>query len=361
MSSSENRPPVFASIDAMEPFDLERYSRQVRFVPLGAAGQARVASGRVTVVGCGALGSAVAMTLVRAGVGRLRIIDRDLPEISNLPRQCLFDEADVAAGVPKAAAAKRHLERINSTAVVEAVVADLTAGNCEALLGGADVIVDGTDNFEARFIVNEFACRQGVPWVHGGAIGAEGRVLTVVPGRTACLRCLIPDPPPAGAMPTCETAGIIGPAAIVVGAVESAEAIKLLSGSCDRIGNQLLVCDLWEGVWRTVDLSSLAVDGCPTCRGGDFPWLEGRIGASATVLCGREAVQVAAPERHVVDLDGLAARLSAVGRVTANAWLVRADVEPGIQLSVFADGRAIVAGTREEARARAIVARYVGG
>jgi molybdopterin/thiamine biosynthesis adenylyltransferase len=345
----------------MEPFDPDRYSRQVRFAPLGAHGQSRLARGRVTIVGCGALGSAVAMTLVRAGVGRIRIIDRDLPEISNLPRQCLFDEADVAAGIPKAAAAKRHLERINSAAAVEAVVADLTAVTCETLLADADVIVDGTDNFEARFIINEFACRRGVPWVYGGAIGAEGRVLTVIPGRTACLRCLIPDPPPAGAMPTCETAGIIGPAALVVGAVESAEAIRLLSGAVDGIGNRLLVCDLWQGVWRTVDLSSLAIEGCPTCRGGDFPWLEGRMGTSATVLCGRDAVQVAASDRRAIDLAAVAARLSPVGRITANAWLVRADVEPGIQLSVFSDGRAIVTGTREESRARAIVARYVGG
>lgn len=345
----------------MEPFDPDRYSRQVRFAPLGAQGQSRLARGRVTIVGCGALGSAVAMTLVRAGVGSIRIIDRDLPEISNLPRQCLFDEADVAAGIPKAAAAKRHLERINSAATVEAVVADLTAVTCETLLADADVIVDGTDNFEARFIVNEFACRRGVPWVHGGAIGAEGRVLTVIPGRTACLRCLIPDPPPAGAMPTCETAGIIGPAALVVGAVESAEAIRLLSGAVDGIGNRLLVCDLWQGVWRTVDLSSLAIEGCPTCRGGDFPWLEGRMGTSATVLCGRDAVQVAASDSRAIDLAAVAARLSPVGRITANAWLVRADVEPGIQLSVFSDGRAIVTGTREESRARAIVARYVGG
>jgi adenylyltransferase/sulfurtransferase len=187
---------------SMQPFDPERYSRQVRFAPLGAAGQARLAAARVAVVGCGALGSVVALTLVRAGVGFLRLIDRDLPEASNLPRQMLFDEADVTAGLPKTVAARQHLERINSAATIEAVVADLTAANCGELLAGVDLIVDGTDNFEARFLVNEFACRQGVPWVHGGAIGAEGRVLAVLPGRTACLRCLIPDPPAAGSLPT---------------------------------------------------------------------------------------------------------------------------------------------------------------
>ncbi len=351
---------MHGTLSVMQPFDPERYSRQVRFPPLGAEGQARLAAGRVAIVGCGALGSVVAMALVRAGVGFLRLIDRDLPEPSNLPRQVLFDEADVVKGIPKTVAAQRCLERINSSAAVEPVVADLTAANCSELLAGVDLIVDGSDNFEARFLVNEYSCREAVPWVHGGAIGAEGRVLTVLPGRTACLRCLIPEPPAAGALPTCDTAGILGPAALVVGAVESVEAIKLLSGGATALGNRLFVCDLWEGLWRTVDLEPLARQGCPTCRGGDYPWLERRIGGRATAICGRDAVQVAAPGNGEVDLGLLAGRLATVGAVTANPWLVRVEVEPGIQLSVFADGRAIVAGTREESRARAIVARYVG-
>ena len=344
----------------MQTFDSDRYSRQTRFAPLGVEGQARLASGRVAVVGCGALGSVVALTLVRAGVGFLRIIDRDVPERSNLPRQVLFDEADVAAGLPKAAAAVAQLQRINSTAVLEPVVADLTAANSSALLGGVDVIVDGTDNLEARFLINEWACREGIPWVHGGAVGAEGRVLTVVPGRTACLRCLIPEPPAPGSLPTCETAGILGAASMVVGAVESAEAIRLLAGEAAKMGNRLLVCDLWEQVWRTIDLAPLAVEGCATCRGRDYPWLEGRMAGAATVLCGREAVQVAPPTRGRLDLDACAARLAAVGRVTANPWMVRCEVEPGIEVAIFADGRAIVSGTREEVRARMIVARYIG-
>jgi molybdopterin/thiamine biosynthesis adenylyltransferase len=345
----------------MAAFDLERYSRQLRFPPLGAVGQERLAGAGVAVVGCGALGSVVAMALVRAGVGRVRIIDRDLPEPSNLPRQMLFDEADVAAGVPKAAAAARHLARINSAAVIEPVVADLTAANAAALLADVDVIVDGSDNFEARFIVNEFACRERIPWVYGGAIGAEGRVMSVFPGQTACLRCLVPEPPAAAALPTCETAGIIGPAALVVGAVEAAEAMKLLVGGRSPPPSRLLACDLWEGMWRSYDLSALAEQGCPTCRSGDFPWLEGRMAARAAVLCGRDAVQVEAAGGGGIDLADLAARLQPLGGVTTNPWLVRVDLDGGVRLSVFADGRAIVSGTREEARARAIVARYVGG
>jgi adenylyltransferase/sulfurtransferase len=343
----------------MTPFDTDRYSRQTRFPPLGPDGQAKLAAARVAVVGCGALGSVVAMTLARAGVGFLRLIDRDIPELSNLPRQVLFDEADVAAGLPKAVAAAGRLATINSEISIEPVVADLSAANAADLLGGCDVIVDGSDNFEARFLVNEVACRRRVPWVHGGAIGAEGRVLAIVPGRTACLRCLIPEPPAAGSLPTCDTAGIIGPAAVVVGAVEAAEAIKLVVGAPEAASNRLLVCDLWSNVWRTVDLAPLVAAGCPTCRAADYPWLEGRLGGRPTLLCGRDAVQVPSAGGGV-DLAAVAARLALVGTVVANRWIVRADVEEGIQLAVFADGRAIVTGTREEARARAIVSRYLG-
>lgn len=343
----------------MTPFDADRYSRQTRFAPLGPDGQAKLAAARVAVVGCGALGSVVAMTLARAGVGFLRLVDRDIPELSNLPRQVLFDEADVAAGLPKAVAAAGRLATINSEITIEPVVADLSAANAADLLGGCDVIVDGSDNFEARFLVNEVACRRRVPWVHGGAIGAEGRVLAIVPGRTACLRCLIPEPPAAGSLPTCDTAGIIGPAAVVVGAVEAAEAIKLVVGAPEAASNRLLVCDLWSNVWRTVDLAPLVAAGCPTCRAADYPWLEGRLGGRPTPLCGRDAVQVPSAGGGV-DLAAVAARLALVGTVVANRWIVRADVEEGIQLAVFADGRAIVTGTREEARARAIVSRYLG-
>lgn len=345
-------------MNGMSQFDIERFSRQTRFAPLGSAGQERLAAARIVIVGCGALGGAAALALVRAGVGHVRLIDRDVPEVSNLPRQVLFDEADVAVGLPKAVAAARHLERMNSAARIEPVVADITAANVADLLAGHDLVVDGTDNFEARFLVNELCCRERIPWVHGGAIGAEGRVLAVVPGASACLRCLVPEPPAPGTLPTCETAGVLGPAVLVVGAVQAMEAIRLLVGG-PAAGNRLLVCDLWDQAWRTVDLAPLAAAGCPTCRGGDYPWLEGRIGSRPAVLCGRDAVQVPAAGGRV-DLAVVAERLAAVAPVTANPWIVRAQVEPGIELAVFADGRALVSGTREEARARAIVSRYLG-
>lgn len=342
----------------MPPFDPDRYSRQTRFAPLGPEGQARLAAARVVIVGCGALGSASALALARAGVGCLRLIDRDVPEVSNLPRQVLFTEADVTAGLPKSVTAAEQLRRINSAAVIEPVVADLTAANAGRLLTGVDVIVDGTDNLEARYLVNEVACRDGIPWVHGGAIGAEGRVLTVIPGQTACLRCLVPELPPPGSLPTCDTAGIIGPAAVVVGAVQAAEAIKLLVGAADVTAGRMLACDLWSGQWRVIDLEPLAVAGCPTCRAGDFPWLEGRLGGGATAICGREAVQVTAGT-GAIDLAAVEARLAGLAEVTANPWMLRAEVEPGIRLSVFADGRVIVDGTRDPVRGRAIAARYL--
>jgi adenylyltransferase/sulfurtransferase len=344
----------------MADADSDRYSRQTRFGPLGPNGQEKLAAGRVAILGCGALGSASAMALVRAGVGYVRLIDRDVPELSNLPRQILFDEADVAAGLPKAVAAAARLAQINAGIEIEPVVSDLTASNAESLLASVDVIVDGTDNLEARYLINEVCCRGRIPWVHGGAIGAEGRVLTVIPGKTACLRCLVPEPPPPGTLPTCDTAGIIGPAAMVVGAVQAAEVMKLLVGAADTSAGKMLACDLWMGDWRVVDLAPLASVGCPTCRAGDYPWLDGRLGGVVAPLCGREAVQVMAATPHGrVDLEALAATLGGVARVSSNPWMLRAEVEPGIRLSVFADGRAIIDGTRDEARGRAIVARYL--
>jgi molybdopterin/thiamine biosynthesis adenylyltransferase len=305
----------------METFDPDRYSRQTRFTPLGGEGQSRLVAARVAVVGCGALGGVSALALARAGVGHLRLIDRDVPERSNLPRQVLFEEADIEAGLPKAVVAAKHLARINSATSYEPIVADLTADRAATLLRDVDL---------------------------------------VVPGRTACLRCLVPEPPAPGSLPTCDTAGIIGPTALVVGAVQAAEAMKLLACGEAAANNRLLVCDLWEGSWRTVDLAALAKAGCPTCRGGDFPWLEARLGGRPTALCGRDAVQVPAPSSGGTDLTALATRLRSLGLVTANAWMVRAEVEPGVCLSVFADGRTIVSGTRDEARARTIVSRYLG-
>jgi adenylyltransferase/sulfurtransferase len=339
--------------------NLDRYIRQMRYPPLGEAGQKRLSQARALVCGCGALGSVLANTLVRAGVGLVRIIDRDFVETTNLQRQVLFDEDDVARQLPKAIAAASKLKTINSSVVIEPTVADLDHTNIGELCDGVDAIVDGTDNFETRFLVNDAAVHYGIPWVYGGCLGAEGQTMTILPGQTACLRCLMSECPPPGTTPTCDTAGILGPIVGVVASIQALEAIKILSGNRDAVSRNLTVIELWDNQIRQVDVSSLR-DGvdCPTCRRGEFPWLTGKEGSHTAVLCGRNAVQLT-QTGVTVDLDELARQLDGLGRLTRNAFLLRLEVD-GYQLTVFPDGRAIVGGTDDIATAKTVYARYVG-
>lgn len=340
-----------------ERFD--RYVRQMRYPPLGEAGQQRLAASRVLVCGCGALGSVLASTLVRAGVGRVRIVDRDFLELNNLQRQVLFDEEDVARQLPKAIAAAEKLRKINSQVEIEPVVADMDHTNIERLCDGVDVIVDGTDNFETRFLVNDAAVKLGIPWVYGGCLGAEGQTMTILPGETPCLRCLIQECPAPGTTPTCDTAGILGPAVNVIASIEAIEAIKILSGNRQVISRNLTVVELWDNQLRQVNVANLReqVD-CPTCRRGEFSWLAGKMGSRSAVLCGRNAVQLTHPGTSF-SLDELARRLEGVGRLTRNAFLLRLVVDP-YELTVFPDGRAIIGGTDDVAVARTVYAKYVG-
>ncbi|HEX3999442.1 MAG TPA: ThiF family adenylyltransferase [Pirellulales bacterium] len=342
---------------------LDRYTRQMRYPPIGETGQRRLAAARVLICGCGALGSAAADTLARSGIGRLRIVDRDFVEITNLQRQVLFDEADAAEGLPKAIAAAAKLGRINSAVEVEPLVADVTAGNILALCDGVDLIVDGTDNFETRFLLNEAALRCKIPWIYGGAIGAIGQAMTILPDRPPCLRCVIPESPPPGSMPTCDTAGILASAIHAVSAIQACEAIKILSGNLAAVSRGLTVVDLWENRFRQVGLARLAEQGCATCRDGDFPWLSGRRGSQTAVLCGRNAVQLASPSTDdsstAASLDDLERKLRTVGQVTRNAFLLRFAID-GYTITLFADGRAIIAGTEDIATARNVYAKYVG-
>jgi molybdopterin-synthase adenylyltransferase len=337
-----------------------RYDRQVRFAPLGAEGQRRLATARALVCGCGALGSVVAELLARAGVGFLRIVDRDFVELNNLQRQVLFDEIDVANTMPKAVAAAEKLRRVNSSIAIEPVVADLTHTNIARLAGDVDVIVDGTDNFATRFLVNDFCVKHDKPWVYGGAIGAEGQSMTIVPHDTACLACLLPEPPPPGITPTCDTAGILGPVIGIIGSIEACEAIKLLSGNREAISRSLAVIELWDNRLRQVDLTKLRDQSdCHVCRHGEFHWLSGSRGGASAVLCGRNAVQVAAPVGTTLSLDELAARLEGLGTVTRNPFLLRLTIGEHL-LTIFPDGRTIVGGTDDVAVARSLHARYVG-
>lgn len=337
-----------------------RYDRQMRFAPLGEAGQRRLAASRALVCGCGALGSVIAETLTRAGVGFVRIVDRDFVELNNLQRQILFDEQDVANNMPKAVAAAEKLRRVNSAIEIEPVVADVTHANIGKLAGDVDVIVDGTDNFATRFLVNDFAVKHGKPWVYGGCIGAEGQSMTVLPHDTACLACLLPEPPPPGTTPTCDTAGILGPAIGVIGSLEACEAIKILSGNASAISRSLSIVELWDNRLRQVDVSKLRDQSdCRACRHNEFPWLSGERSGGTAVLCGRNAVQIAAPVGTVLSLEELATRLAGVGKIVRNPFLLRLSVDDYL-LTVFADGRTIVGGTDDVAVARTLQAKYVG-
>jgi adenylyltransferase/sulfurtransferase len=344
----------------MSEKEVHRYDRQARFALLGEEGQRRLAKGKALVCGCGALGSVVAETLVRAGVGLVRIVDRDFLELNNLQRQVLFDEQDVAEGLPKAIAAANKLRRINSDVAIEPVVADVTFGNIAELAGDVDAIVDGTDNFAIRFLLNDFAVKHGKPWVYGGCIGAEGQTMTILPGETACLACLMADAPPPGMTPTCDTAGILAPIVGVIASIEAGETLKILSGHREAVSRRLTIVDLWDNQVRQVDLSRLRENGdCRVCQHGEYVWLSGERGDTSAVLCGRNAVQLSPPAGGGVSLEDLASRLAGIGRVERNPFLLRLAVD-GYVLTVFRDGRTIVGGTNDVATARTVHARYIG-
>ena len=339
----------------MNSADRQRYSRQILFAGLGEAGQESLLRAHAVVAGCGALGSFHAAALARAGVGRLTIVDRDYVEPANLHRQWLFEESDAAEALPKAVAAARRLERINSSVAVRGMVADLTAENAEELLGGAGVILDGTDNFETRYLINDFAVNRGIPWIYGAAVGSYGITMPVIPLRTACLRCVYPEPP-AGPQPTCETAGVLNAIVSAVASLQVADALKILSGHADLVRARITTIDVWEGGIRQIDGPPPDAD-CPTCGRREFPYLE--ESASPPVrMCGRDAVQVRAREGPI-DLEELRARLEPLGEVRSSEFALRFLVPP-YELTVFPDGRAIVKGTADPGVARSLYARYVG-
>lgn len=331
-----------------------RYSRQSRFAPLGPGGQARIRAASVALVGCGALGTVEAEILVRAGVGRLRIVDRDFVEWSNLQRQFLFEESDAAEGLPKAIAAARRLARVNSEVALEPVVADLTPANIDDLLEGVELILDGSDNFEVRFLVNDYAVSTGIPWVYAAAVGSYGLKLAIVPGRTACLRCVYPEPPQ-GSQPTCETEGVLGSVTAAIAALAAGDALKLLAGP-ESIGTRLTTIDTWSGEIRQTAPPARDPD-CPCCAQRDFVHLTGQRRAPIS-LCGRNAVQIHERFRPV-DLTDLARRLAPLATVRANDFAIRASID-AYELTVFPDGRAIIKGTTDPAVARSLYARYVG-
>ena len=335
----------------------ERYARQTVLSVIGEEGQQRLLGSRVAVIGCGATGTVIANHLARAGVGFLRIVDRDWVEWNNLQRQLLFNEEDVRGGIPKAKAAERALRAVNSEIEVEGVIADVNAGNVEELIGDCDLVMDGTDNFETRYLVNDACVKLRKPWVYSGVVSTYGMTLLIRPESTPCLRCVFPDPPPPGASATCDTAGVLGPAVSVVASLAATEGIKWLVGAEEALAEGMLHVDVWDLSWRQFRLARKA--DCPCCGERQFPFLDIVAGSHATSLCGRNAVQISPTRPVALDLQALAARLRPAGEVTVNRFLLKLRVDSYL-LTVFPDARAIIEGTADESVARSLYARYVG-
>ncbi len=337
----------------------DRYSRQVLFRPVGEAGQACIRAARVLVAGCGGLGAESASLLARAGVGFLRIVDRDVVELSNLQRQALFEESDVREGLPKAVAAARRLGRVNTDVTVEPLVADVGPGNIRDLLDGVDLVVDGFDSFESRFLLNDACVEKGIPWVYGACIGSTGLAALLVPGRTPCLRCLMPEIPEAGTSPTCETAGILGPAAHLAASMQAGRALRWLATREAPDAAEVVYADVWEGRFTRVALPYRPEESrCPCCVERRFELLSVETPQTAG-LCGRDSVQVRPLVPSRPDFAAIAERLRPHGTVLANEYLVRFRTGE-LELTLFSDGRAIVKGTSDPARARSLVARTFG-
>ncbi len=343
----------------------DRYRRQSAFSELGKTGQARLAASRVGVVGIGALGSVIAERLGRAGVGMIRLIDRDWVELDNLPRQALFVESDAQLRLPKAVAAAEHLKAMNSEITIEPMVVDLIPSNAIELLSDVDLILDGTDNFETRFLINDVSLECNIPWLHGGCVGASGQTMACLPNETACFRCLMPEPMPADQQATCDSAGVLGPAIAIIAGWQSMEAIKLLSGHPEAVSRKLHTFDFWHNEFRQIKIEPMRVGtGCPACSLGRRDFLDGSRSTSTQVLCGRNAVQIQNPNNHQIDLRLLAERLSGLGSIVVNPFLLRfesnASDGESFTITVFRDGRGIVAGTEDPVVARRLYATWIG-
>jgi adenylyltransferase/sulfurtransferase len=335
----------------------ERYARQTLFTPIGKAGQERLGKASVAIIGCGALGTGLANNLCRAGVGRLLIADRDYIELNNLQRQILFDEEDITLHLPKAVAAVNRLRRVNSTIQLEALVEDINADGIEGLVQEVDLVLDATDNFETRYLLNDACVKHRRPWIYSGVIASYGITLNILPGQTPCLRCVFPEMPPPGSSATCDTVGVLNGIVAAITGIAATEALKILLNS-EKICRELVCLDLWENTSERLELPRQP--DCPTCGLHSYEFLETLSGPQSTSLCGRDAVQVRGGKRGArIDLAALAERLRPVGEVTHNQFLLRFLVE-SYELTVFPDARAIIKGTDDEQVARSIYARYIG-
>src|SRR5687768_4665602 len=334
----------------------DRYSRQILFNGIGKEGQRRLGAARALLVGCGALGSAHAEALARAGVGKLRIVDRDFVEASNLQRQTMFTEQDAAERTPKAVAAANHIGELNSEIEVEAEITDVNHSNIERLIKDSDVVLDGTDNFATRYLINDACVKHERIWIYGAAVGSYGVTMTIRPHQTPCLRCVFEEAPPAASAPTCDTAGVIMPIISVVAAVQVTEAIKLLTGHEGQLHQSLMQFDVWRNEWRKINPGPPS-EQCATCSQGRYQTLEATAGEFSAVMCGRNAVQIAPVQPTQVDFKSLAERLSGAGEVKFNDYLLRFTTGE-YEVTVFRDARSIIRGTNEMNTARSLYAKY---
>ncbi len=338
----------------------DRHARQVLFYGIGNTGQRILREKTTVLVGCGALGCTSANLLVRSGIKCIKIVDRDYIEESNLQRQSLFDEDDISKNLPKAIAAQKKLQKVDSHAQIEAIVADLNPSNAETILKDADIVIDGTDNFETRFLINDYCVKEGIPWIYGACIGSVGLTMNIVPSKTPCLRCVLDTLPPFGTTETCDTAGIIAPIASMIASIQAAEALKMLTENYDALSKGLVKIDLWRNEIKRLHTEDIREKSdCITCKQRRYEFLFRNVYTMTTSLCGRNAVQVLHPNGSKLDLETLAERLGKVGEVSFNTFLLRMKIDK-YELTIFPDGRAIITGTNDAAVAKGLYAKYIG-
>ncbi len=337
--------------------DLHRYRKQILLKEIGEFGQRRLMESRAAVIGCGALGSIISNTLVRMGVGSIVIADRDYLELDNLHRQILYDEDDVRSNLPKASAAAIKLGKINPDVVIEPVVADINAENICDIIRGADCVIDGTDNFETRFLINDACHRMNIPWIYGGVVGTHGMSYTILPGETACFRCFMRDLPGPGENETCDTVGVLATAVSIIASIETTEAVKILSRRRGDLNRELVTIDAWSGSYKTFKLKK--DDDCPLCGKGEYDFLDERSLSKAVSMCGSNAIQITPGKKITIGFDEIAGRLSVIGSVIRNEHILKFSAD-GSDITLFRDGRAIIKGVKDEAAARTIFSKYIG-
>lgn len=337
-----------------------RYSRQHLFPYIGKAGQEKLNNSRVAIVGVGALGSAIANHMVRSGVGYVRIIDRDYVEYSNLQRQLLYDESDVEENLPKAIAAMLKLRAINSSVIIDAKIADLNWKNAEDLLADVDLIIDGSDNFDVRYLINDVSIKHKIPWIYGGAVSSRGMTFTIIPDETPCFRCVFPEQPAHGTTDTCDTAGVIGPIIHVIAAYQSTEALKILLADFEHLSNSLRNFELWHNDYSEIKLKNARNEDCPTCVHHEYNYLDPTDKKDRfAALCGRDTVQISPMKTSKFDLKQLAEKLRPHGELKETPYLLKFQID-NLDLTIFPDGRIMVHGTNDVVVAKNIYAKYIG-